>query len=236
MAEGQFDRLELLIGKENLYTLFKANVVVCGLGGVGSYALEALARSGIARLTLIDFDTVHINNINRQIPALVSNLGRPKVDVFAERIWDINSKSELIIKKDRITPENLCQMIGHPDYVVDAIDDLTAKTALIKYCYENKIPVVSSMGTGNKLAPEKLRIADISETHTCPLAKRLRKELRSFGIEKGVKVVFSGESPLEIIESHEEGKRVVGSCSFVPSVAGLYLASVVIRDLLKIPY
>ena len=237
MTEGQFDRLKLIIGAEGLKTLQCSRVAICGLGGVGSYAAESISRSGVGGITLIDFDFVHISNINRQIPALISNIGRPKVDILAERIWNINSRIELIVKKERITTDNVAMTIGHPDYVVDAIDDLAAKPAIIRYCLNNNIPIVSSMGTGNKLAPEKLRIADISETHTCPLARKLRKELRNYGIEKGLKVVFSEENPISIDTSNiEEEGKVIGSSSFVPPVAGLYLASVVIRDLLDISY
>jgi len=235
MAQADFlQRSESLFGSEAISKLEAASVCICGLGGVGSFAAEAIARSGIGRIRLIDYDNIALSNINRQLPALHSNIGAKKTDVIAARIRDINPLCEITVIDQKLTAENAAELIGDADFCIDAIDDVPAKVAVIKHCFEKGIGIVSSMGTGNKLAPEMLQIADISKTFTCPLAKAVRIALRKQGIEKGVKVVFSPELPQKPQES--EGEKAVGSCSFVPSAAGLMLASCAIRTIAGIEF
>ena len=247
-AEGPFSRTELVIGKEGLALLQGARVAVVGIGGVGSWAAEALARSGIGHLVLIDDDSVCVTNLNRQVIATRSSLGRPKVDAMRDRILDINPEAEVEALEARFGPESAESLIGPGlDYVVDAIDSISSKVALILRARELGIPIVSSMGTGNKLDPTRLEIADISETSVCPLARVLRRELRKRGVES-LKVIYSREEPVHAYESAPPGpgqreraepgkgkarRSVPGSISFVPPVAGLIAASVVVRGLLE---
>jgi len=234
--EDIFVRNILLYGAEGVERLRNSRVTICGMGGVGSYITEALARSGIGALQLVDFDTIDISNLNRQLPGLLNTIGRPKVDVVAERIAQINSECRVTAQMLRITEENVATL-GHSDYLLDAIDDLDGKVALINYAKQAQIPVASSMGAGLRVAPEKLRLADISQTHTCPLAKRMRHELKKLGIYKGVNVVFSEELPQKLQprqESDPLGRRPLGSSAFVPATAGLLLASLVVRELIGI--
>lgn len=229
MVQADFlQRSELLLGSTAIEKLEAASVCICGLGGVGSFSAEAIARAGIGRIKLIDFDTIALSNINRQLPALHSNIGQLKVDVIASRIRDINPLCELEIVAERMTAENAAELVGEVDFCIDAIDDVRAKVAVIMHCLDSGIGIASAMGTGNKLRPEMLQISDISKTFNCPLAKAVRVALRKQGIEKGVSVVFSPELPIKPQDGEE---RTVGSCSFVPSAAGLLLASVVIRRL-----
>jgi tRNA A37 threonylcarbamoyladenosine dehydratase len=232
-----FIRNILLYGEAGVAKLRASRVTICGLGGVGSYIAEALVRSGIGTLQLVDFDTVDVSNLNRQLPGLINTIGRLKAEVVAERLAQINPECNIEVQALRINAENVTTL-GHSDYLIDAIDDPKGKLALICYAKQVGIPIASSMGAGLRLAPEKLRLADISQTHTCPLARRIRKRLKKLGIYKGVKVVFSEELPQDVQERGEEDvegvRRPLGSNAFVPATAGLLLASLVVRELLGI--
>ncbi len=242
----RFLRTEMLIGREGLDILAASRVAVFGIGGVGSFAAEALARSGLGALVLVDYDDICVTNINRQIHATTSTVGRAKVEVMRERILDINPEARVTAIKMKYNAESANTLLQKDyDYVIDAIDMVTAKLDLITRCASMGIPIISSMGAGNKLDPTLFKVADIYETNTCPLAKVIRKELRKRNIN-ALKVVYSVESPIsQRINSEdewaEEGscdkkgaarKNVPGSISFVPSVAGLILAAEVIKDLL----
>lgn len=228
----RFLRTQWLIGQEGLHKLQAATVAVCGLGGVGGAAVEALARSGIGKLVIIDHDRVDPTNINRQLIAFTSTIGQPKVEVAAARLRDINPECEVIALQMFYNKDCSQQLFDHqPDYVVDAIDSVAAKVDLITECVARNVPIISSMGAGNKLDPTKFMVTDISETHTCPLAKVVRTNLRKLGITRGVKTVFSTEQPRKI-ERGDTDERAPGSIAFVPPVAGYIIASVVIRDLL----
>lgn len=234
---GIFSRTELLIGKEGLSKLKNSTVAVFGIGGVGSFAVEALVRAGVGRLVLIDGDDVCVTNINRQIHATIHTIGKPKVEVMKDRILEINPQAEVIIFKEFFSSENSDRLLSREyDYVIDAIDSVPSKIHLIEKCILLNIPIISSMGTGNKLDPTKFEVADIYKTSVCPLAKIVRKELKKRGI-KSLKVVYSKEEPLKTLHQSEEtvisSKSIPGSISFVPSVAGLILAAEVVRDLLK---
>ncbi|WP_053367242.1 tRNA threonylcarbamoyladenosine dehydratase [Bacillus sp. FJAT-27245] len=241
----QFSRNELAIGQEGLNILKNSTVMVLGIGGVGSFSAEALARSGVGRLILIDKDVVDITNVNRQVIALLSTVGKPKADLMKERIADINPDCEVISLKMFYTEETYEEVFAYkPDFVIDASDTIMYKIHLIKECQKRGIPMISSMGAANKMDPTRFKIADIFKTHTDPIAKVIRTKLRKEGIRKGVPVVFSDESPIVI---REDVRKVVGndeaeirkaqmppsSNAFVPSVAGLIMASYVIRELLK---
>lgn len=225
---SQYCRTELLIGKEGIEKLKNAKVAVYGLGGVGSYVVEALARAGIGHLVIIDYDKFDETNINRQIGALHSTIGRYKIDVMEERILDINPN----IKVEKYLPtdidageENL--ITSDFTYVVDAIDTMTSKLKLIEKCNKENVKIIAMTGAGNKLDPTKFEIADIYKTSVCPVCKILRKELKLRNINK-LKVVYSKEKPIK----HNENK-VLGSISFVPSVAGLIVAGEVIKDIIQ---
>lgn len=231
----EFSRTELLFGPENLQKLKAARVILFGVGGVGSYVAEALARSGIGHLTLVDHDTVSLTNLNRQIVALRSTIGRPKVEVMAERIHDITPDCDVQALQCFYLPETQDRFdLSQYDYVVDAIDTVAAKIQLVVAARQAGVPVISSMGAGNKIDPGALRIADLAKTRVCPLAKVMRKELRKRGIEH-LKVVYSTETPLVPLTSPEHKgtshRPVPGSTAFVPSVAGLLLAGEIVRDL-----
>lgn len=236
----RFLRTEMLIGADGAAKLAHARVAVFGLGGVGSFAVEALARAGIGHLLLVDHDVVSVSNINRQLIALESTIGRYKAEIIAERIAAINPQAEVEPICAFYTPETRARYFGrHLDYVVDAIDTVTAKIDLITYCVQHTIPCIASMGTGNKFDPTRFHVADIADTHTDPLARVMRIELRQRGIIKGVKTVFSDEVPVGLSEGFEKNpenkhnqRMVPGSIAFVPPVAGMILASVVVRDLL----
>jgi tRNA A37 threonylcarbamoyladenosine dehydratase len=232
----QFSRQSLLIGEENTQKLINSSVIVFGLGGVGGFTLEGLSRAGIGTITLVDFDTVDITNLNRQLIAAHSTVGEEKTKLFKDRILDINPNAVVNIHNIRVTPENARSLFDHIkyDYIVDAIDTVSAKLALIEISKEREIPVISSMGFGNKLDPTTIQIADISKTTVCPLARAMRQELKKRRIKK-VKTVFSTE--IAIKPQNPSGSREkavnVGSVSFVPSVAGLIIAGEVIKDLIK---
>ena len=235
---NQFSRTELLIGEEGLQRLRHATVMILGVGGVGSHCIEALARSGVGKLILVDNDTVSLTNINRQSIAYHSTVGRYKTRVMKERIADICPQTEVITYEMFVLPENMEQIFEQrPDYIIDAIDTVTAKIALVEKALELDIPIVSSMGTGNKLHGELFEITDISKTSVCPLCKVMRKELRARGIYH-LKVVYSREKPIDVSQrttDEEKGSRrsLPGSVSFVPPIAGLLLAGEVIRELME---
>lgn len=231
--EHEFSRTELLIGAEGVERLREACVMVLGVGGVGSHCIEALARGGIGRLILADHDKVSLTNINRQSIALHSTIGRYKTRVMAERIADISPRTEVVTHEVFVLPENLDQIFTErPDYIIDAVDTVTAKLAAAEKAAVCKIPIISSMGTGNKLHAELFEIADISETSVCPLCRVMRKELKARGIEH-LKVLYSKEKPVKVpVLEQEDGRRPApGSISFVPPVAGLLIAGEVIREI-----
>lgn len=237
----QFSRTELLLGEEAMKKLSNSRVAVFGIGGVGGYAAEALVRSGIGALDLIDSDTVCLSNLNRQIIATHKSIGQYKVDVMRERMMDINPDCKVTVHKCFFLPETKGEFdFSRYSYVVDAVDTVTAKLELVMCCKEAGIPIISSMGAGNKLHPELFEIADIYQTSVCPLAKVMRRELKKRQV-KHLKVVYSKEEPLTPLQAeHSESgnttirKRAIpGSTAFVPSVAGLILASEVVRDLIK---
>lgn len=227
-----FSRAELLLGEEALEKLRSARVALFGIGGVGSFAAEALARGGVGHITLVDGDTVSITNINRQLIALHSTVGKEKTAVMAERIADISPETEVETYPVVYGAESRDLLdFSTYDYVIDAIDTVTSKLILIEEAKKAGVPVISCMGTGNKFHPERFEVTDISKTSVCPLAKVMRKELKVRGI-KNVKVVYSKEEPQKPAESPETGKRQIpGSLSFVPPVAGLLLAGEVIRHI-----
>lgn len=227
--KDQYSRTEMIIGAEAVEKLKNASVIVFGIGGVGSYVVEGLARAGVGKLTLVDNDTVDITNINRQLPALHSTVGKSKAEVMADRVKDINPDCDVKAVECFFMPDTADDFdFRDYDYVVDAIDTVTGKLALIDKAYQENTSVISSMGTGNKLDPSQLKITAIEKTKVCPLAKVMRKELKNRGI-KGVKVLYSEEEPIR-----HEGGSTPGSISFVPSVAGLMIAGEVIRDLITV--
>lgn len=230
----QFSRTTILLGKENVEKLKRARVAVFGVGGVGGYVVEALARSGVGALDLIDRDIVSESNINRQIIALHSTVGRYKTEVAAERARDINPDICVRVHNTFYLPETAAQFDFRAyDYVVDAIDTVSGKIALVEQAKAANTPVISSMGAGNKLDPTRFEVADISKTSVCPLARVMRRELKKRGIEH-LKVVYSKEEPLpSSVVDEESGKPVPGSVAFVPSVVGLIIAGEVVKDLIK---
>lgn len=234
----QFERTHILLGDAGLASLASRHVVVAGLGGVGSYCAEALARAGIGRLTLIDHDVVATSNINRQLPALLSTVDQPKVDLMAARVRDINPGCDLRILREFILPESVTSQIpADADYVIDCIDSLNCKTALVEHCVKSGIPVASSMGAGNRLDPSHIKLADLSKTHGCPLAAMMRKRLKRRGISKGVLTVFTNEPPRpprppEPVSGRGRPRAVNGTISYMPPIFGLMLAGEVIRQLL----
>jgi len=230
-------RTEILLGKERLQRLVNANVLVVGLGGVGGIAAEMIARSGVGKMTIVDADTVDPTNRNRQIPALKSTEHKIKAQVLAERLLDINPELQLTVIpeyfKDELTHNVLDK--GNFSYALDCIDTLSPKVFFIKACIERNIPIVSSMGAGSKVDPTRIRVADISETYNCKLARYTRKYLHRLGVYKGVKAVFSDEQKLEgagiVVSELRNKKSIVGTISYMPAVFGCTVASVAIRDL-----
>lgn len=230
---SDFSRTSLLIGKESINKLKASSVAVFGIGGVGSYVAEALARSAVGRIMLVDNDTVSESNINRQLIALSSTIGRHKTEVMRERILDINPDCDVVTNSIFYTSaDDIC--LNSYDYIVDAIDTVTSKLILIEEAKRLSVPIISSMGTGNKLDASRFKIADISKTSVCPLARVMRKELKDRNITN-VKVLFSDEEPISPQKTIKDSSRrqVPGSISFVPSVAGLMIAGEVIKDLIK---
>lgn len=223
----QFSRTSLLIGEENLKKLNSAKIIVFGVGGVGSFVVESLVRSGIGNISIVDFDVVDVTNINRQILALHSTIGKKKVDVMKERIQDINPNAIINTYDTFISNETIDMFdLSDYDYAIDCIDNVTGKLLIIEKCINNNTKIISSLGTANKLDPSKLTITDISKTNTCPLAKVVRLELRKRGINH-LNVLFSSELPIK------NDTNVLGSISFVPSTGGLLISSKVISDLIN---
>lgn len=222
-----FDRTSLVLGKDNIEKIRNSNVCICGIGGVGSYALEALCRMGINKITIIDKDVVDATNINRQLVASWCTVSMPKSEVAKIHVETINPKAYVNAITEYIDVANVSQFITTDfDYVIDAIDCISSKIAIIKRCKELHIPVISSMGMGNRMEPLKIKVADISKTNTCPLARLVRKRLKELNIQ-GLKVVYSEEEPVKNVENK------LGSTPFVPPVAGLIIASEVVKDIIK---
>lgn len=233
--QEQFSRTEMLLGENAMRKLAASRVAVFGIGGVGGYVVEALVRSGVGAVDLIDSDRVVLSNLNRQIIATRSNLGKYKVDAMRERIMDINPECKVTVHRCFYLPETRDAFdFSQYSYVVDAVDTVTAKLELVIQAQEAHVPVMSSMGAGNKLAPAEFEVADIYETSVCPLAKVMRRELKKRGVRK-LKVVYSREEPIKVRAVEEDSVRrsTPGSAAFVPSVAGLILASEVIKDLIR---
>lgn len=234
MALNEFCRTELLVGEEGINKLHNSKVIVFGIGGVGSFVVEALTRAGVGNLILVDNDTICISNLNRQIHATQATVGMIKVEAMKERVISINPKCNVEAKQVFITADNISEIIpSDVDYVVDAIDTVTSKLALAEYFYKNNINIISSMGTGNKMDPTQFRVSDVFKTKVCPLAKVMRHELRKRGVKK-LKVVYSEEMPM----TPDKGRAVPsakrqtpGSISFVPPVAGMIIGGEVIKDL-----
>ncbi len=248
---NEFSRTELLIGKEALQKLAQSRVAVFGIGGVGSFVVEGLVRAGVGKFVLVDDDCICLTNINRQLHATRKTVGKPKVEVMRDRILDINPAAEVVAFQTFYMPEHARELVKPDyDYIVDAIDTVTAKIDLVVNARQQGIPIISSMGTGNKLDPTKFKIADIYNTSVCPLARVMRRELRKRGVSD-LKVVYSQEEPIRPVETEESScqvncicpkgatrsctvrRQVPGSISFVPSVAGLLLAGEVIKDLIS---
>ena len=238
----QFNRTELLFGKEAIEIFQKTRVAVMGLGGVGSYAAEALARSGIGSLLLVDFDTVSLSNLNRQLPALHSTIGKMKTEVMRNRILDINPNVNIEIYSDFFDNLSRDELLKNVDFVVDAIDSLGPKAELLESVYKMKIPVISSMGAASRFDPSKIELVDISKSKVCPLAKKVRKYLHRRGIEKGIPVIYSYEKPIpqfdyeagaeaEWISGHGRKRGTLGSVVYLPAIMGMWAASYVLRKL-----
>ncbi|MCF6465803.1 tRNA threonylcarbamoyladenosine dehydratase [Clostridium sp. Cult2] len=230
--DSRFSRTELLLGKKGMKILNKSKVAVFGIGGVGSFASEALVRSGLGEIIIVDYDIIDVTNINRQIHATSKTVDLPKVEVMKDRLLEINPNLNIVAINDIYKDENKDRLLSLDyNYVIDAIDMISAKVNLIENCKRLNIPIISCMGAGNKLNPTMLQVGDIYSTNTCPLAKVMRNELRKRNI-KDLKVVWSKEKPIKVnLEKENTRKAVPGSVSFVPSVAGLILASEVVKDL-----
>ncbi|NFI95219.1 tRNA threonylcarbamoyladenosine dehydratase [Clostridium botulinum] len=253
MLEHSLVRTELLVGKDSLDKLKNSKVMIFGIGGVGSFTVEALARSGVGELILVDNDTISLTNLNRQIHATYNTIDEPKVEAMKERILSINKDCNVITHQTFVNRDNIPEIIpADVDYIVDAIDTVTSKLALAEHCYKNNIRIMSSMGTGNKLDPAQFKVTDVFKTKVCPLAKVMRCELKKRGVEK-LKVVYSEEMPLRPSvdnsvacnsEANDNGtdenkivikkRQTPGSMSFVPPVAGMIIAGEVIKDILNI--
>jgi tRNA A37 threonylcarbamoyladenosine dehydratase len=238
MDTSWLSRTSLLIGEEKLQHLTKQHVMVVGLGGVGSFAAEFIARSGIGKMTIIDGDVVDPTNRNRQLPALATNHGVSKALIMEERLKAINPEIELNVVRSFVNPEMVEEQLDlNPDYVIDAIDSITPKITFLQLAHQRKVKVVSSMGAGAKLDPTQLQVVDISKTYNCPFAQQIRKNLKRLGIRRGIKVVFSPEEPIRESLMLTDGKNykrsAYGTISYLPAVFGATAASVVIRDLIQ---
>ena len=237
MAEWT-ERAELLFKKEGLEKLKNANILIVGVGGVGSFAAEFIARAGVGKITIVDGDVVDITNINRQLPALHSTVGKPKIDVVGDRLLDINPELTLTKIKEFLSPERAFEIVDEQyDYVLDCIDSVTPKLNLIIAAKRKRVKIISSMGAGGKMEAAKVKVSDISNTENCFLAKAIKKRLRAVKIDKGVKVVFSSEiqdeNSLRITDGKNFKKSFYGTNSYMPGLFGLYAAETVIRHLLK---
>ncbi|WP_297130974.1 tRNA threonylcarbamoyladenosine dehydratase [Terrisporobacter sp.] len=228
-------RTSLIVGEDNIKRLKNSKVLVIGVGGVGSFAVEALVRAGVGNITIVDYADVEITDFNRQLPGLHSNLGKNKVEVVKERLLDINPHLNIKGIKDIFNEESSNEILNDDyDYVIDAIDMVSSKIHLVEECIKRNFKLISSMGMGNKLDPTKIEISDISKTHTCPLAKVMCKELRDRNINH-LTVVFSTEQPIEVKEKISNGHRILpGSMSFLSPCGGMVMASFVIKDLINI--
>ena len=234
MSLNEFCRTELLIGEDGIEKLHNSKVIVFGIGGVGSFVVEALTRAGVGNLILVDNDTVCISNLNRQIHATQATVESVKVEAMKARVLSINPNCKVEAKQEFITADNIQEIIPEDiDYVVDAIDTVTSKLALAEYCYKNDIKLIASMGTGNKIDPTQFRVTDVFKTKVCPLAKVMRTELRKRGVKK-LKVVYSEEVPMVPNKGRavpSKKRQTPGSISFVPPVAGMIIGGEVIKDL-----
>jgi len=229
---NQFQRTEILIGTENLNKLKNQTIAIFGIGGVGSYIAEALARVGIGNLILIDNDLIDITNLNRQIHATHETIGKPKVEEMKKRIQAINPEAKVQAIQEFVTEKNIQEILNEKvDYIIDAIDTVKSKLEIINFAKQKNIPIISSMGTANKLDPTKLEVTDIYKTTNCPLAKIMRKELRKREISN-LKIVYSTEQP-KPSHQNQDGTQTLGSISFVPSTAGLIIAAEVVREIIK---
>jgi len=231
-------RTELLIGEENIQKLSQSHVLVAGLGGVGGYGAEAICRAGVGEMTIVDSDVVNPTNRNRQLLALESAQGKSKVELMAERLMDINPQLKLNKLKVYIRNEKIPEVLSNDfDYVVDAIDTLSPKIFFIKNCIEKNIPLISSMGSGGRLDPSQIQVADVSKSNSCNFAQAVRKRLHGLNIHSGFKVVFSPETvPKNVViatDNERHKKSTVGTISYMPAIFGLTIASVVIRDLIE---
>ena len=238
--ENWKDRTALLLGHKKLKKLEESHVLIVGLGGVGAYAAEQIARAGIGELTIVDSDKINPSNINRQLIALNSSINKNKTSLMQERLLDINPQLKLHVINEFVDESNVQDIVKSSfDYVVDAIDTLTPKVDLITHCFKNNIPLISSMGAGGRLDPSKVQIADISETHNDNLARMIRKRLHKKAIYQGIKVVFSSEkadpNAILLTEGERNKKTTVGTISYMPAIFGNFISSVVIRGLLNIP-
>lgn len=241
-APEAFSRLELLVGSGGLARLRQARILLCGVGGVGSWAAEALVRGGVGHLTIVDFDTIKASNLNRQLEALHSTLGKNKTECMRNRLLDIAPEAEVQALNLKLTPENCQELLlaNSWNYVIDAIDERPAKLALLKTCVENQIPVISSMGSGNKLGAEPVQVVDLFQSSGCPLAKLLRKNLKKMGISSGIQVVVSSELPVVLsngkftseLPEQDGEKRPLGTISYMPALFGLRCAAFVLEKLL----
>ncbi|MCF7793093.1 MAG: tRNA threonylcarbamoyladenosine dehydratase [Candidatus Cloacimonetes bacterium] len=238
----QFSRTALLFGDEAIEIFQKSKVAVMGLGGVGSYAAEALARSGIGSFLLVDFDTVGLSNLNRQLPALHSTIGKMKTEAMRDRILDINPQAEVEIYSDFCAQESRDFLLKNLDFVVDAIDSLGPKTGLLESCIKKEIPVISSMGAASRFDPAQIELVDISKSRICPLAKKVRKYLHRRGIRKGIPVIYSYEKPIpqfdhaagaeaEWVSGRGRKRGTLGSVVYLPAIMGMWAASYVLRKL-----
>ncbi len=238
----QFSRTSLLFGDEAIEIFQKTRVAVMGLGGVGSYAAEALARSGIGSILLVDFDTISLSNLNRQLPALHSTIGKLKTETMRDRLLDINPYLKIDIYSDFCAQESRDFLLENVDFVVDAIDSLGPKASLLEACVNKKIPVISSMGAASRFDPAKIELVDISKSRICPLAKKVRKYLHRRGIEKGIPVVYSFEKPIpqfdhdagaeaEWVSGRGRKRGTLGSVVYLPAIMGMWAASYVLRNL-----
>lgn len=229
MNKEIYSRTELVLGEENLEKIKKLNICICGVGGVGSYVFESLVRLGVANITIIDKDKIDITNINRQLIALNSNVGEYKVDACKKRGQEINPDIKITVINSEITVDNVDKLINNSyDYVIDAIDKVDAKVAIIQRCKEQNINIISSMGMANRIDPLRIKVANIDKTTMCPLAKKMRKLLKEKGITK-LKVVYSDEEPIKT------DSKILGSVSYVPSVAGLIITSEIVKEITKTP-
>ena len=241
MNNTDFYRTELLVGQKGSQKLAQTSVAVIGLGGVGSYSAEALARSGIGKFILIDFDVIEPSNINRQILALQSTIGKPKVEIMQQRIRDINPKAEVIIYQEVLDGNNQERLLEGAEYCVDAIDSLSSKIGLLEFLLKNERKFISVMGAGNRLNPSQVHISTIDKSHNCPLARRVRKLLNKKGIRGHFPCVYSSELPLipendvsiEDSITKDRQRKVIGSISYLPAVMGLMAAAYVIRSILE---